>query len=144
MQTSPISFVARGTPMWFGGWKVKSVPANCVVRVVPFPRATKEIGDVYTQATPMWLGGWKVKSVPANCVVRIKSRKQRFSSTRNHKALLSLTFTTLFYLLSTKNAAEIRVLVSANFYKEVKNLCFRSSDVTTKCKQCILRTQTSQ
>ena len=92
----------------------------------------------------MWLGGWKVKSVPVNCVVRIKCRKQRFSSTKNLKALMSLTFTTLFYFLSTKNAAEIRGLVSVNFYKEAKNLCFRSSDVTTKCKQCILRTQTSQ
>ena len=70
--------------------------------------------------TPMCLDGWKVKSVPANCVVRIKSRKQRFSLTKNHKALLSLTFTTLFYLRSTKNAAEIRVLVSINFTKKLR------------------------
>lgn len=48
---------------------------------------------------PMWLGGWKVKSVPANCVVRIKSRKQRFSSTKTHKALLSSTFTFLKKML---------------------------------------------
>ena len=92
----------------------------------------------------MWLGGWKVESVPVNCVVQTKSRKQRFSSTKNLKALLSLTFITLLYLFSTKNAAEIRDVVSDIFYKEATNLCFRSSDVTTKYKQCNLRTKTSQ
>ena len=67
----------------------------------------------------MWLGGWKVESVPVNCVVQTKSRKQRFSSTKNLKALLSLTFITLLYLFSTKNAAEIRDVVSDIFYRKL-------------------------
>ena len=46
VQTSPISFVARGT----------------------FPRATKEIGDVCTQASGMFkiLEKWKILDLPGS------------------------------------------------------------------------------
>ena len=43
VQTSPISFVARG----------KGTKGKGKKKEVPFPRATKEIGDVSTQASPV-------------------------------------------------------------------------------------------